>query len=99
MNVRDRKPVESDRCDSEEFHLHRDRFNRDFGDLQLGHALLLPSREEVFDSLSSLVLNPIRRFLPPIGSIDISPMIAIFALLFLDEFLVETLFDLAVRLS
>ena len=52
-----------------------------------------------FDALSSLVLNPIRRFLPPIGSVDISPMIAIFVLLFLDEFLVETLFDLAVRLS
>ncbi|PLV60116.1 YggT family protein [Thermotoga sp. KOL6] len=52
-----------------------------------------------FEVLSSLILNPIRRFLPPIGPVDISPMIAIFILLFLDGFLVETLFDLAVRLS
>ncbi|AAD36797.1 MULTISPECIES: YggT family protein [Thermotoga] len=52
-----------------------------------------------FDALSSIVLNPIRRVVPPIGSVDISPMIAIFILMFLDGFLVQTLFDLAVRLS
>ena len=46
------------------------------------------------------ILEPIRRILP-IGfrfGIDISPIIAFFAILFLKSFLVRTLLDLAFRL-
>src|SRR3989338_2764736 len=43
------------------------------------------------------VLQPIRRLLPPMG-IDISPIIAFLAIIFLKSFLVTTLFDLGMRL-
>ncbi len=43
------------------------------------------------------ILQPIRRFLPPMG-IDISPVIAFLAIVFLKSFLVATLFDLGMRL-
>ncbi len=43
------------------------------------------------------ILQPIRRFLPPMG-IDISPIIAFLAIIFLKSFLVATLFDLGMRL-
>ncbi len=44
------------------------------------------------------VLYRIRRFLPHIG-IDISPLVAILAIIFLQKFLVTTLFQMAQRLS
>ena len=40
------------------------------------------------------VLAPIRRFLPPMA-IDISPLIAFLVILFLQRFLVQTLYDIA----
>lgn len=43
------------------------------------------------------VLQPIRRFLPPMG-IDISPVIAFFAVIFLKTFVVESLLGIAMRL-
>ncbi len=43
------------------------------------------------------ILQPIRRLLPPMG-IDISPIIAFLAIIFLKSFLVSTLFDLGMRL-
>ena len=43
------------------------------------------------------ILQPIRRLLPPMG-IDISPIIALLAIIFLKSFLVTTLFDLGMRL-
>ena len=43
------------------------------------------------------ILQPIRRRLP-VMAIDISPLIAFVAILFLKQFLVQTLFDIAVRL-
>ncbi|MBI5415317.1 MAG: YggT family protein [Candidatus Omnitrophica bacterium] len=43
------------------------------------------------------ILEPVRRFLPPMG-VDISPVIAFLAIIFLKSFLVGTLFDLALRL-
>lgn len=43
------------------------------------------------------ILQPIRRLLPPMG-IDISPVIAFLAIIFLKSFLVSTLFDLGMRL-
>ncbi len=44
------------------------------------------------------ILEPIRRLLPPLA-IDISPIIAFFAIIFLQKFLVRTLLDLAVRMA
>ena len=44
------------------------------------------------------VLDPIRRFLPPMG-IDISPIIAFFTIMFLQSFLVRTLLDIGYRLK
>jgi len=44
------------------------------------------------------VLEPIRRLLPPLP-IDISPIIVFFIIVFLQRFLVSTLYDLASRLQ
>jgi len=43
------------------------------------------------------ILEPIRRMMPPMG-IDISPIIAFVAIIFLRAFLVQSLFDLGVQL-
>jgi YggT family protein len=43
------------------------------------------------------ILEPIRRLLPPLA-FDISPILAIIAIVFLRRFLVGTLLDLATRL-
>lgn len=63
---------------------------------------LTPFRYSMFrqfiDAAAGIILKPFRRLLPPIGPVDISPMIAVLALVFLDNFVVRTLFDLAVRL-
>ncbi|HIE32939.1 YggT family protein [Thermosulfurimonas dismutans] len=44
------------------------------------------------------VLYRVRRFLPPLGGIDLSPLIVILLIIFLQQFLVPSLYDLAVRL-
>ncbi len=44
------------------------------------------------------VLDPLRRLLPPMG-IDVSPLIAFFAIVFLRSFLVRTLFEIGMRLQ
>jgi YggT family protein len=44
------------------------------------------------------VLEPVRRLLPPLP-IDISPIIVFFIILFLQKFLVTSLYDLALRLQ
>jgi len=44
------------------------------------------------------VLEPLRRVIPPIGPIDISPLAALLILQALRYFLVHTLMDLSVRL-
>ena len=41
------------------------------------------------------VLDRVRQFIPPISGLDLSPIIVIFAILFLDRFLVSTLRALA----
>jgi len=51
-----------------------------------------------FSSLADIVEKPLRKFIPPLGSVDLTPFIAILLLIFIDSFLVQTLFDLAVRL-
>ena len=44
------------------------------------------------------VLEPLRRIIPPIGFVDISPMIALLVLHALRIFLVRTLFDIGMKL-
>jgi len=45
------------------------------------------------------ILRPIQRALPPMGGLDLSPVIAIFAIIFLQSFVVRTLHDVAMRLG
>jgi YggT family protein len=42
-------------------------------------------------SITGVVLNPIRRLLPNLGGLDISPIIALFALEMLRRFIVGTI--------
>lgn len=44
------------------------------------------------------VLSRIRRVLPPMGGIDLSPMLLILAIIFLQSFLVPTLKEIALSL-
>ena len=44
------------------------------------------------------VLEPLRRVIPPLGPIDISPVIALLLLQVLQHFLVRTLLDLSFRM-
>ena len=44
------------------------------------------------------VLEPLRRFLPAMP-VDLSPVLAFFAIIFLQRFLVQTLQDIAMRLQ
>ncbi|MDW7774193.1 MAG: YggT family protein [Desulfobulbaceae bacterium] len=44
------------------------------------------------------LLSRFRRFLPPLGGIDISPMLLILAIVFLQSFLVPTLQQIALSL-
>ncbi|MFB3918692.1 hypothetical protein BU251_00270 [Candidatus Velamenicoccus archaeovorus] len=55
---------------------------------------------QFLQTVTEPVLAPIRRILPPMFrfGIDISPVIAIFLVIFLKSFLVRTLFDLSLRL-
>jgi len=45
------------------------------------------------------VLSRIRRFVPPLGGLDFSPMILIIAIIFLRSFIVPTLQQLALSLG
>lgn len=47
-----------------------------------------------FQALADIVEKPIRRFLPRIGPIDISPLISIVLLVFLDRFLIQSIIEL-----
>jgi len=53
---------------------------------------------QVISSLANLVLDPLRRIIKPIAQIDFTPYIAILIMIFLDAFLIQTLFDLGIRL-
>lgn len=44
------------------------------------------------------VLDPIRRNLPPMGMIDLSPIVAFILVVFLQRFLIQTLLDIAHQL-
>jgi len=52
----------------------------------------------VFRDLADIVERPIRKFIPPLGFIDITPLIALLVLLFIDRFLAQSLIDLGWRL-
>ena len=41
------------------------------------------------------VLSRIRRFVPPFGSLDLSPIVLFLAIIFLQKFLVRTLYDIS----
>lgn len=45
------------------------------------------------------VLGRVRRFLPYMGGLDLSPLIVLLALLFLKRFLIATLVDVALRIG
>lgn len=45
------------------------------------------------------VLDRVRRILPAMGSLDLSPLLVLLAIFFLQKFLVASLFDLATRLK
>ena len=50
-------------------------------------------------NITDPVMDRVRRYLPlNFGGIDLSPMVVILALIFLDSFLVPTLHELAMRL-
>ena len=51
-----------------------------------------------FYGITEPVLARIRRVLPPIGGIDLSPLVAILAIVFLKQFLIPVLYDLAYTL-
>jgi len=44
------------------------------------------------------VLYRIRRFVPDLGGMDISPVIAIFAIYFIQKFFIATILDIALRM-
>ncbi|RME01432.1 MAG: YggT family protein [Calditrichaeota bacterium] len=46
-------------------------------------------------NITDPVLHRIRRYLPPMGGFDLSPLVLIFGLYFIELFLVRTLYDLA----
>ncbi len=46
-------------------------------------------------SITDPILEPARRIIPPIGMIDISPIVVLFVLQLVREFLVRFLFNLA----
>ncbi len=48
--------------------------------------------------MSEPLLYPVRRYVPGFGGVDLSPMLVIFAALFLDSFLVPSLQRIAVSL-
>ena len=53
---------------------------------------------QFLEALANIVLWPLKRIIPPIGPFDITPFIGILLLIFIDSFLVSTLFDLAIKL-
>ncbi|AMW32239.1 YggT family protein [Fervidobacterium changbaicum] len=52
----------------------------------------------ILRDLADIVERPLRRVIPTIGYIDITPLVAILVLIFLDRFLAQSLIDLGWRL-
>ncbi|MBB6062971.1 YggT family protein [Thermosipho japonicus] len=47
-----------------------------------------------FQSIADIIEKPIRKLIPRIGPVDISPMIAIVVLVFFDRFLIQSIIEL-----
>ena len=64
-------------------------------------ANLLNDVAFVLDILLTIYLYivRVRRFLPPLGAIDLSPLVVLLIILFLQRFVVGSLFDLVHRLK
>lgn len=45
------------------------------------------------------ILKPMQRLLPPMSGLDLTPIIAIFAIIFAKAFIVQTLHDIAMRMG
>lgn len=45
------------------------------------------------------LLNRVRRLMPAMGGVDLSPLVVLLAILFLQKFIVSSLFDLVHRLK
>ncbi len=50
------------------------------------------------EALSAIVLRPLRKIIPPIGMIDITPMIGLFLLMFLKYFIGNSLIQMGLML-
>ncbi|ANQ54393.1 hypothetical protein XJ44_08155 [Thermosipho affectus] len=60
----------------------------------------LPSRiYYYFQAIADIVEKPVRRLIPRIGPVDISPLISIVILVFLDRFLIQSIIDLGYMLK
>jgi len=66
-------------------------------------SFLIPYYNKIrsfFDGVADIILNPLRKYIPlQAGPFDLSPAIGILILIFLDRFLIQTLFDIAYRLG
>ncbi|MFN3691644.1 MAG: YggT family protein [Fervidobacterium sp.] len=49
--------------------------------------------------MADWIERPLRRIIPPIGFVDITPLVAILLLIFLDRFLAQSLIELGWRLK
>ena len=50
-------------------------------------------------SATDPVLRPVQRMLPPMSGLDLSPLVVIFLIYFLQMFVVRTLHDIALRMG
>lgn len=50
-------------------------------------------------SATDPVLRPVQRMLPPMSGLDLSPLVVIFMIYFLQAFVVRTLHDIAARMN
>ncbi|HNR63775.1 MAG TPA: YggT family protein [Thermotogota bacterium] len=64
----------------------------------LGNNYQLYQIKQVVSRLAGLMLNPLRKVFKPIGNVDYTPFIAILILVFVNSFVVQTLFDIGARL-
>ena len=64
----------------------------------LGNNYQLYQIKQVVSRLAGLMLNPLRKVFKPIGNVDYTPFIAILILVFVNSFVVQTLFDIGTLL-
>jgi YggT family protein len=64
----------------------------------IGQSYGMSQIRQLFYNLAGLMLNPLRKVFKPIGRVDYTPFIAIIILVFINSFVVQTLYDLGTRL-